>query len=84
MAGGQIDFLGGGYDQNRNLHLRIRGGVLAGAFCGVFGGVSMKKGICRHLKRIYIDEENTDCRCMKQGCKVKKKDCKECKQWEGA
>lgn len=44
----------------------------------------MKKGICRHLKRIYIDGENTDCRCMKQGCKVAKKDCKECKQWEVA
>ena len=44
----------------------------------------MKKGICRHLKRIYIDGENTDCRCMKQGCKVEKKDCKECKQWVGA
>ena len=33
----------------------------------------MKKGICRHLKRIYIDGDNTDCRCMKQGCKAETK-----------
>ena len=54
-AGGQIDFLGGGYDQNRNLHLRVWGGVLAGAFCGVFGGVSDDYGRILLVRTVKVD-----------------------------